>query len=101
MGLIAVDKTVVGGVIDTPEGKGRTHVVTFSGVVVNHIQNYFNASLMQVFNHSLELVDLMAVLPIGGVTIVRGKETNGVVTPVVTQALVLQTGVIDELVHRH
>ena len=56
---------------------------------------------MQVFNHSLELVDLMAVLPIGGVTIVRGKETNGVVTPVVTQALVLQTGVIDELVHRH
>ena len=83
MGLIAVDETIVRGVIDTPEGEGGAHVVTLSGVVVNHIQNHFNASLVQAFNHGLELVDLVAILTVGGITIVRGKETNGVVTPVV------------------
>ena len=39
--------------------------------------------------------------PAGGVVGVRREEAEGVVAPVVAQALVEQRGVLDELVHRH
>ena len=56
-------------------------------------------------HHRLELLHLLAGWPRGpaarGVLGVRGEEAEGVVAPVVAQALVEQRAVLDELVHRH
>jgi hypothetical protein len=51
-------------------------------------------------DHGLELGDLLATAP-AGVAVVRREEADGVVAPVVRQALALQRGVLDVLVHRH
>src|SRR5690606_8248786 len=48
-----------------------------------------------------ELGDLLAAGAAGGVGVVRGEESDGVVAPVVGQAPALQHAVVDELVHGH
>ena len=52
-------------------------------------------------DHGLEFLDLLAGVAGGAVGVLRGEEADGVVAPVVVQALVLQGAVVDELVHRH
>ena len=56
---------------------------------------------MQGPDHGLELLHLLAAAAARGVAVVRGEEADGVVAPVVVQALVVQVAVGDELVHRH
>ena len=54
---------------------------------------------MQRLHHRLELGDLLARVARGAVGAVRGEERDGVVAPVVREALVLQRLVLHELVH--
>ena len=56
---------------------------------------------VQRLHHRLELLHLLPALAGGGVGVVRREEADGVVAPVVAQALVEQRAVVDELVHRH
>ncbi len=101
---VAVDQTVVGGVVDAPpppEGQGGAQLVALGRVVVDHVEDDFETGRVQRLHHGLELVDLLAAGAEGGVGVVRGEEADGVVAPVVGQAAVLEHAVVHELVHRH
>jgi hypothetical protein len=77
------DKAVVAVVVDTAEGEGGTEMVALGGVVVDHIQDHLDAGGVQRLDHLLELGDLAAGLPRAGIARLRGKEVDGVVSPVV------------------
>ena len=98
---IPVDEAVVGGIVDTPEGEGGTHVVTLCRVVVDDVEDDLNVGGVQGLHHRLELGDLRAGILRGSVIIVRSKVTDRVVAPVVRQSLGLQRRVIRELLDRH
>jgi hypothetical protein len=76
-------------------------VVALGGVVVDHVEDDLDAGPVQVADHRLELQHLLAAAAAGAVGVVRREETDGVVAPVVGQALLDQRRVVDELVHRH
>ncbi|MCY1233094.1 hypothetical protein D9M72_456150 [compost metagenome] len=76
-------------------------MVSFGRVVVHDVQDHFDACLVQRADHGLEVLDLLAGVARGTVAVMRGEEANGVITPVVVQALVFEDAVVDELVHRH
>ncbi len=99
--LVVLDHPVVGLVVDALHAQRRTEVVALRGVVVDHVEDHLDAGRVQGLDHRLELLHLLAELTGGGVVGVRGEEAEGVVAPVVAQALVEQRGVVDELVHRH
>src|SRR5215467_13814693 len=51
---------VVRKIVDSAETQRRPEMISFRGVIVNHIQNYFDAGRMQASHHGLELWDLLA-----------------------------------------
>ncbi len=98
--LGVVHQPVVGRVVEAAEGDRRAALVALGGVVVDHVEDDLDVGLVQRLDHRLELGHLLAVGATAGVGAVRGEEADGVVAPVVRQALVHQVGVVDELVHR-
>ena len=80
-------------------------MVALGGVVVDDVEDDLDAGYVHGLHHRLELLDLLAqrgrVVGVRGVRRVRGEEGEGVVAPVVAQALVEQGAVLHELVHRH
>ena len=90
---------VVGGVVDALERQHGPEVVALGGVVVDDVEDDLDAGLVQRADHRLELRDLLAALPGGGVVVVRGEEADRVVAPVVPQSPLDQVSVVDELVH--
>jgi hypothetical protein len=80
---VVVHEPVVGGVVDAAEGQRRPHVVALGGVVVDHVEDDLDPGRVQRADHGLELLHLLAAAAAGGVGVVRGEETDGVVAPVV------------------
>ena len=97
----SIDEAVVGAVVDASEGQRGAQVVALGRVVVDHVQDDLDVGLVEGLDHGLELLDLLTLGAVGGVGVVRGEESDRVVAPVVRQALLLQVGVVDELVDRH
>ena len=80
---IPVDEAVVGGIVDTPEGEGGTHVVTLCRVVVDDVEDHLNVGGVQGLHHRLEIGDLRAGILRSRVTVVWGEVADRVVAPVV------------------
>lgn len=99
--LVIFHQAVIRGVVDALERQRGSQVVAFGGVVVHNVQDDFDSRGVQRTDHGFEVLDLLAGVALGAVAVVGREETNGVVAPVVVQALVLQDAVVDELVHRH
>ena len=76
-------------------------MVALGGVVVHHVEDHLDVSLVQGLHHRLELADLLAALPGRGIPVVRRQEPDRVVTPVVSQAPRDEGFLRDELVHGH
>src|SRR5205085_1214511 len=77
-------QAVVRGVIDTLERQGRAELVAFSGVIVHHIEYYFEAGLMKASHHLLELAQrLLALMSIPWI---RCEKPNCIVPPVLGHA---------------
>ena len=74
---------VVCGVVDSAKAERRTEMVPFRGMVVNHIQNDFDAGSMESAHHRFELGNLFAHVPSAGVLRMRRKKTDRIVTPVI------------------
>src|SRR2546423_6488019 len=72
-------------------------MVAFGGVVVNYVEDDFDAGGMQRLHHRLELADGSA----RGVAWLGGKKTNGVIAPVVAETLFDKDAVINEGMYRH
>ncbi|GIU54843.1 hypothetical protein NicSoilC12_05920 [Arthrobacter sp. NicSoilC12] len=56
---VIVHQPVVGLVVDALEGQRGAEVVAFSGVVVHHVQDHFDAGLVQLADHGLEFLHLV------------------------------------------
>ena len=72
-------QTVVGGVVDAPEAQGGPQLVALGRMVVDDVQDHFDAGRVQGLHHGLELGNEAG----GGVALVRGEEADGVVAPIV------------------
>ena len=75
-------QSVVGGIIDAAQRKRGAQMVSFTGVVVDHIQNHFQTRAMQSANHLFEFAHRTADRCCS-VTRIGRKKRQGVVTPVV------------------
>jgi hypothetical protein len=82
------EQAVIRSVIDPAEAKRRAEMISFSGMIVNHIENHFDPSRVETPHHRLELSHLLAHLPAAGVLRVRGEKADGIVAPVIRQAAI-------------
>ncbi len=73
-------------------------LVALGGVVVDHVEDHLDARLVQPAHHLLELVDAATGRDVAGG---RGEEADGVVAPVVRQALFDQVAIVEEGLDRH
>jgi hypothetical protein len=95
---LAASQAVIGGVVDTAQTQRRAQVIAFGGVVVDHIENDFEAGPVQRLDHGLEFAHRVVgrrVAPI------RRKKPERVVAPVVAQSALHQMAVVGEAMHRH
>src|SRR4029453_4513865 len=74
---------VVGEIIDPAETERWAKMISFPGMIVNHIKNPFDASNVQAAHHRFELGDLLAHLPTAGIFSMRSEKADCVVAPVV------------------
>src|SRR6267142_6137689 len=81
-GILRV-QPVVGEIVDPAETERWSKLVSFPGMIVNHVENYFDAGSVQAAHHRFELVDLLAHLPAAGIFSMRSENGDSVVTPVV------------------
>ena len=58
-------------------------MVAFGGVVIDHVQDYFDPRLVEVFHHLLELLNLSINHILRTILGVGSKKTDGVISPIV------------------
>ena len=89
---------IVGTIVDTFEGQRRPELISLCRVVVNHVQDHFDAGIVKPRHHFLEF--RKGEIGNAGVATRRGKKRNRIVAPVIGEPLVDQMLVGDEGVHR-
>ncbi len=87
-------QTIIISVINSFEAQRRALFVAFSRVVVDDIQNYLQAGIVEASHHLFKLAQ--AVLAAGSVTWIRREKTNRVISPIVGQILFEQLIVVDK-----
>jgi hypothetical protein len=92
-------QAVPASVVEAAPADRRAGLVAFGGVVEDHVEQDFDAGCVQGLDHGPELVARDLALRPRGVARARAEETDGVVAPVVAQAVGLQVPFVDELVH--
>ena len=76
-------------------------MVAFGRMVVDHIENDFDARFVQAFDHLLEFLHLLAGLPAGGVLVVRRQIADRIVAPIIPQPTLHQMSVMNKLMDGH
>src|SRR5262245_38063814 len=94
-GLIG-EKPIVGGIVDAAEVERRAKVIAFRGMIVDHIEDDFDAGVMQSRNGRSKRVERRA----RSVTRLGREEAQRVVAPIVAQAALDQMTIVDEGVDR-
>ncbi len=74
-------------------------MVTFTGVVIDHVENDLDVGGVERLHHFLEFADLPAEGSGPGVSRVRGKKADGIVSPVVGKSFVLEELIVDEMMN--
>ena len=90
-------ESVIGGVVDPAETEGRPHLIAFGGVVIDHVQQHFDAGVVQTFDHGFELGQIATA----EIARFRREETQRAVAPVVAQAAIDQKSIVHEGMNRH
>ena len=93
-------EAIVAGVVDAAEGNRRAVFVAFCRVVEHHVENDFQTGRMQRTHHRTELGDDRLPVAARRIARLRGKETEGVVAPVVASAIAGQMFFVEEIMHR-
>ena len=94
---LVVLKSIIRHVIDAFERKRRSTLVAFGRVVVDDVEDDFEAGVMETRHHFFEF--LQDTKAIGGVTGIRCKESDAVIAPKVREALIQQVIIVDECVY--
>jgi hypothetical protein len=76
-------------------------MVALGRMVVNHVQDYFDARPVQAPHHSFEFPDLLPAIAAARIPGFRGEEIDGVVAPVIAKTPIEQVFVIQKSMHRH
>ena len=95
--LVVGHEAIVSRVINAAKAERRPQVIAFARVVVDDIENHFDAFAMQRLHHRLELGDLLAETTAIRVAHIGREETNRVVAPVIRQAAICQVFARNEL----
>ena len=74
---------VVDLILKSFKGQNRAAFIAFAGMIENHVENHFDACLMQGLDHLLELLDLCPRFFGRCISSVRSKESHWVVSPIV------------------
>ncbi len=96
---VVLHQAVVGGVVDSLDREHRPEVVPLSRMIVNYIQDHLQTRFVQVLDHLLELLHLMAGLPPAHIPVMRGEIPDGIVPPVIAESPLHQVGVVNELMY--
>ncbi len=99
--LVLRRQPVVGGVVDAAHRQRRPHVVALGGVVVNHVEDDFEAGGVQGADHHLELMHRLAGALTGDVAQVGGEKRQRVISPVVAQPLLDEVPFVHVMMDRH
>ena len=75
-------------------------MISFRGVIVNHVQDHFDPGRVEIAHHPFELGDLLAHRAAARVLRLGREESDRVVAPVIAQAAVDQNLVVDVCVDR-
>src|ERR1044071_5323788 len=94
---IIAKQPVIHWIIDASKRQSGAELISLGGVVVNDIQDHFDARRVQRFDHCLEFSDG----PGGGIARFGGEESYGVVAPIIPQAPRNQMTVVNECVYGH
>src|SRR5258705_11978270 len=98
---LSLEAAVVGRVIDAPEANRRAEMVALRSVVVNYIENYFEASRVQSTNHVLEFSNLIACRTGRRKARIGRKKSDRIISPVVTKSALQKIPIIDRMMYRH
>ena len=90
-------QTVIRAVVDATKTKRRPELVRLRGVVIDDVEDDFDARRMQRLDHRLEFVHVTR----RAIPRVRREEADRVVTPIVAQPILNETAVVDEVMHGH
>src|SRR6476620_7071385 len=74
---------VVGEIIDPAKTERWAKMISFRGMIINHVKNHFDAGSVQAAHHRFELGDLLAHLSTTGIFSMRSEKADRVVAPVV------------------
>ena len=89
---------VVEAVFNPTEAERWPILVALTGVVVDNIQNYFDAGTMQFFHHGSKLIQADKWVIAAAVSEMRGKEGHWPISPVVSESR--RSALSIELEHR-
>lgn len=90
--LLVRQQAVIAGVVDALEREGWAELVSFSGVIVDDVEDDLDAMGVELVDHGLEFVRERRP----EVTRLRREEGKGVVAPVIAQAFLDQIAVVNE-----
>ena len=99
--LILGHEPVVRCVVDAAQRQRRPEVIALGGVVVDDVENDFEAGAVQRLDHALELAHRFVGAAAGRIADVRREERQRVVAPVVRQAAFDEMTVVRVMMHRH
>ncbi len=85
-------QAIIACVVDALEGQGWAELVSFRGVVIDHVEDDLDAMGMKLVDHGLELVRERRP----EVARLRREEGDRVVTPIIAQPFLDQVAVVDE-----
>src|SRR5262249_34784876 len=99
--LLIRHQAVVSGIVNPPEAQRGTQVVAFGRVVINDVQDPFDASSVQRLDHALEFAYLLSMATCIGITAFGSEKIDSVVAPIISKALFKEQLVIEKSMHGH
>src|SRR4030095_5675637 len=70
-------------IVDAAETECWTEMISFGSMIINNIENHFDAGGVKTAHHRFELDHLFPHLPAAGVLCMRRKKPDRIVTPVI------------------
>ena len=92
-------QAVIGLVVDAFERERRPALVALGGMVVDDVENHFQAAVVEARNHLLELAQRVG--DVESVARIGGEKADRIVAPIVPSAFLVPIAVVDESMHRH
>ena len=74
---------VISGIIHAAKTQRRPEMISFRGMIINHVEDHLDAGRVKIAHHALELGDLLAHHAAARVFRLRREETDCVVAPVI------------------